>query len=76
VRPAGPANDPTRPGPTGPARDEQDAAVVIAVLAALAAGPEPAATEPAPRSVWADPAHRLGVSAAGDHRWWASGLPR
>ncbi len=76
MRPAGPANDPTRPGPTGPARDEPDAAVVIAVLAAVAAGPEPAATEPAPRSVWADPAHRLGVSAAGDHRWWASGLPR
>ena len=48
----------------------------VASLAALAAGPEPAATEPAPRSVWADPAHRLGVSAAGDHRWWASGLPR
>jgi hypothetical protein len=76
VRPAGRASDHPGTGPTGPARDEQDAAVVIAVLAALAAGPEPAATEPAPRSVWADPAHRLGVSAAGDHRWWASGLPR
>lgn len=76
MRPAGRASDHPGTGPTGPARDEQDAAVVIAVLAALAAGPEAAATEPTPRSIWADPAHRLGVGAAGDHRWWASGLPR
>ncbi|WP_420122599.1 acyl-CoA carboxylase epsilon subunit [Nakamurella sp.] len=57
-------------------RDEQDAATVIAILTALAAAggePEP---DPADRSVWGDPAHRLRLAPASPVAWWASGLPR
>lgn len=57
-------------------RDEEDAAAVIAILTALAAAggdPEP---EPATRSVWGDPEHRLGLAPASPVGWWASGLAR
>lgn len=62
--------------PTGAAssRDDADAATVIAILSALAAAAGTPGDEPAPRSVWADPAHRLGQRPAA-HGWWASGLP-
>jgi hypothetical protein len=59
-------------------RDDEDAATVIAILTALAAaagGPDDAEPAP-PRSAWADPAHRLGVSSASPTGWWVSGLPR
>lgn len=57
-------------------RDEEDAAAVIAILTALAAAggaPEP---DPADRSVWGDPAHRLGLAPPSRVAWWASGLAR
>jgi galactitol-specific phosphotransferase system IIB component len=57
-------------------RDDEDAAAVIAILTALAASSEPDEAEPAPRSVWADPVHRLGLASASANGWWASGLPR
>jgi hypothetical protein len=57
-------------------RDDEDVATVIAILTALAAAAGTPEDEPAPRSVWADPAHRLGVSAASANGWWASGMPR
>jgi hypothetical protein len=55
--------------------EDEDAAAVVAILTALAASADP---EPAPanRSVWADPAHRLGLSSASGVGWWSSGLPR
>jgi len=59
------------------ARDEEDAAVVIAVLAALAAASaHPGGNATAgPASVWSDPAHRFGVRRPSAGGWWASGLP-
>ena len=59
------------------ARDEEDAAVVIAVLAALAAASaHPGGnTTAGPASVWSDPAHRFGVRRPSAGSWWASGLP-
>ena len=59
------------------ARDEEDAAVVIAVLAALAAASaHPGGNATAgPASVWSDPAHRFGVRRPYAGSWWASGLP-
>lgn len=56
--------------------DEEDAATVIAILTALAAAAGEPETEPATRSVWGDPAHRLGVAGPSRNGWWASGLPR
>jgi len=53
---------------------DEDAAVVVAVITALAAGR--AEETPAVRSVWADPAGRLGRAQPGPHTWWASGGPR
>lgn len=61
----------------GAVRDDEDAATVIAILTALAAAATEPDEEPAPaRSVWADPAHRLGLRALAPTGWWASGLPR
>lgn len=57
-------------------RDEEDAATVIAVLTALAAAAGEPVTEPTARSVWGDPAHRLGLAPASPVGWWASGLAR
>ncbi len=57
-------------------RDEQDAATVIAILTALPAASGSAPEQPAGRSVWADPAHRLGLGSVSATGWWASGLPR
>ena len=54
--------------------DDEDAAAVIAVLTALAASTD-TESEAAARSVWADPAHRLGLRPASASGWWASGLP-
>jgi len=56
-------------------RDDQDAATVIAILTALAAASPGADETPSDRSVWADPAHRLGVRSPSASGWWASGLP-
>jgi hypothetical protein len=67
------------PGPVGAHDDrsataDEDVAVVLALLAAAGgAVPESA---PGPRSVWSDPAHRLGLRSTGSTGWWASGLPR
>jgi hypothetical protein len=55
-------------------RDLEDAAAVLTVLAALAAG-APAPASP-PAALWGDPAHRLGAGSPGSRAWWASGLPR
>jgi hypothetical protein len=57
--------------------DDDDAAVVVALLTALAASTEPdAVPEQTRRSVWADPSHRLGLQSPSASGWWASGLPR
>ncbi|AZI58550.1 hypothetical protein EH165_10830 [Nakamurella antarctica] len=56
-------------------RDDEDAAAVIAVIAALATG-NSKTSESAPRSAWGSPAHRLGVVAPGQHAWWMSGVGR
>ena len=58
-------------------RDDEDAATVIAILTALAgaAAGEPEAG-PTARSVWGDPAHRLGQVPASPVGWWASGVAR
>ena len=59
-------------------RDDEDAATVIAILTALAALTEASSgadEAPGHRSVWADPAHRLGVRSPSASGWWASGLP-
>ncbi len=56
---------------------EEDVAAVIAVIAALASvSTAPSEPGPATRSVWADPARRLGQRSASATAWWASGLPR
>jgi hypothetical protein len=57
---------------------EDDAAALLAVLlAGWASVPDQAAETDGAHSIWAEPAHRLGLppgpSASG---WWASGLPR
>jgi hypothetical protein len=59
------------------ARNEEDAAMVIAILAALsAASAHPSENAAAgPASVWSDPAHRFGVRRPFAGSWWASGLP-
>jgi galactitol-specific phosphotransferase system IIB component len=57
-------------------RNDEDAAAVVAVLTTLAAASAADEPETAPRSVWADPAHRLGLRPASASGWWASGLPR
>ncbi|MGQ0715892.1 MAG: acyl-CoA carboxylase subunit epsilon [Pseudonocardiales bacterium] len=52
---------------------DDEVAALIAVLAGVAAVPEP----PAPRSAWADPSHRLRTSLhPGPGAWRCSGLPR
>jgi len=56
-------------------RDDADAATVIAILTALTAASRGADEGPATRSVWADPAHRLGLRSPSASGWWASGLP-
>jgi hypothetical protein len=64
--------------PIGPVarcrRDEEDAAVVITLLASLAdrsATPEPAST------FWGDPEFALGqVQPNRAGAWWSSGLPK
>jgi Acyl-CoA carboxylase epsilon subunit len=55
-------------------RHEDDAAAVLAVLAALrpAAGPAPAVARP---PEWGRPVHRR-IGTPGPGAWWASGLPR
>ncbi|HEY5882562.1 MAG TPA: acyl-CoA carboxylase epsilon subunit [Nakamurella sp.] len=55
--------------------DDEDAAAVIAILTALAAASAADEPDPPTRSVWADPAHRLGLRPASASGWWASGLP-
>ncbi|WP_395726257.1 acyl-CoA carboxylase epsilon subunit [Nakamurella sp.] len=57
-------------------RDDEDAATVIAILTAIAAASNEPAPDPAARSVWGDPAHRLGLDPASPVGWWASGLAR
>ena len=55
-------------------RDEDDAAVVITLLAALGRPPEPT---PDARTFWGDPALTVGpMGPQRRHAWWASGLPR
>ncbi|QNK80603.1 acyl-CoA carboxylase subunit epsilon [Nakamurella sp. PAMC28650] len=55
-------------------RDEEDAAVVLAMLAGLSAPPAPVS---APSTFWGSPAFALGpVGSQGRDAWWASGLPR
>jgi len=54
--------------------DDEDAAVVLAILAALAASSENG-RQSAPASVWGQPAHRLGVRRPSAAQWWSSGLP-
>lgn len=72
--------DPVRSANPRPVRDvsrrDDDAATVIAILTAIAAASYESVPEPVDRSVWADPAHRLGLSSASPTGWWASGLPR
>jgi hypothetical protein len=64
----------SRLGGSGP--DDQDAAAVLAILAALAASSGADETIPPLRSVWGGHAHRLGVRSVSATGWWASGLPR
>jgi hypothetical protein len=63
------------PGNDAADRDAEDAAVVIAVLAALSGGGD-ADPGPSARTVWADPGRRQPLWAPGASAWWASGLPR
>lgn len=59
----------------GDASDEEIAALTAVLSAAAGAAEEPAPT--APRSSWADPAHRLRVPLhPGPGAWRASALPR
>jgi len=62
---------------TGDSREDEEAAAVLAVVAALAGASAPAVRPAAPSSIWADPVHLLAdrpePSATG---WWASGMPR
>lgn len=54
---------------------DEELAALTAVVAAAASQPEPEA--PAPRSAWADPAHRLRAPLRpGPGAWRASALPR
>lgn len=54
---------------------DEELAALTAVLAA--AGSQPVTEPPAPRSVWADPAHRLRAPLRpGPGAWRASALPR
>jgi hypothetical protein len=63
-------------GGAGGARRDEDAAVVVAVLAAVAArAAEAGMTPPPPRSVWATGPART-VTRPGPHAWWSSGLDR
>ncbi|RIJ76852.1 hypothetical protein D1871_10050 [Nakamurella silvestris] len=64
----------TAPNPMQ-ARDDEDTAVVIAVIAALA-DQAPAVKPAAPRAFWGNPAHQLGISRPGLHGWWIAGQPR
>jgi hypothetical protein len=58
-------------------RDDEDAAAVLAVLFAIMAAPETAPPEPRARSIWGDPAHRIGTPPHPSATvWWASGMPR
>ena len=58
-------------------RDDEDAAAVLAVLFAITAAPETASQEPRARSIWGDPAHRIGTPPHPSATvWWASGMPR
>ncbi|BCJ37497.1 hypothetical protein Athai_50000 [Actinocatenispora thailandica] len=52
----------------------EELAALVTALAAVPAG-APAAT-PAPRSLWRDPAARLGVARRGPLAWAASARPR
>ena len=52
-------------------RADEDAALVIALIAAMAE--TPVATPNL--ALWGDPAHRLRGLAPARSTWWASGLP-
>jgi len=61
---------------TNSQRDDDDAAAAAVVLTLLA-GQTPNVAEPAERTVWGDPAHRLRLTPAPSATaWWSSGLPR
>jgi hypothetical protein len=59
------------------ARDDDDAAVVLAVLFAIAGATDAAPEAPLAPSIWGNPAHRIGTDPAPTATaWWASGMPR
>jgi len=59
----------------GLGRDDEDAAVVVTILTAIAARAATAGSGPAtPRACWGDPRFRIAPATPGPHAWWASGL--
>jgi hypothetical protein len=58
-------------------RDDEDAAVVVTILTAIARSAAAVSPEPVrPQSFWGSPAFRIADAAPGPRSWWASGLPR
>ncbi len=58
-------------------RNDQDAATVLAIVLALAAQDVAEALRaPGQRTIWSDPAYRLGTPQPSPTGWWASAMPR
>ena len=63
--------------PTRNPHADDDAAVVLAVLYAIAGATDAAPETPLAPSIWGNPAHRIGTDPAPSATaWWASGMPR
>lgn len=58
-------------------RNDHDAATVLAVVLALSSHDSARPAEaPGQRTIWSDPAHRLGIPSPSPTGWWASAMPR
>ena len=58
-------------------RNDHDAATVLAIVLALSSqGGAEAVEAQVRRTIWSDPANRLGIRQPSPTGWWASAMPR